>query len=245
MRRCVNVIQNMDKKYLVKISLFYMLIGILVFWKILYAAIFIPSIIIRLYERSNNSADEDTISNLESFLDFLEILSVYISSSESIETGIKKYVSVKMVQRSKNRFTNLIIYHSSDLNSDGTVFDFFKSIQNGFKDIVIISTFSRMIVLWVRTGGNIKEMIDETISNTRQQIHYRAEMQSSLSEKRMEISILSVMPYFFLFIMRYVFGDFFIDAFNTFTGILTLTVVFTVFEVSNSIASRIARIELQ
>ena len=86
-----------------------------------------------------------------------------------------------------------------------------------------ISEFAQIFSLAKRSGGNMAEIIRTSAALIGRQIELRQELRSLLAGKRMELSIMKVMPFGILFYISFSTPDYFAPLYHNAFGVAVMT----------------------
>lgn len=104
--------------------------------------------------------------------------------------------------------------------------------------------FAQIISIAKKSGGNLIEIIANTIEHLSQAIQIKEEIETMTAAKQMEKKIMSVMPYFILFYVRSTNPGYFDILYKSFAGILIATISLLCLWVADSWAERVTEIEV-
>lgn len=104
--------------------------------------------------------------------------------------------------------------------------------------------FAQIISIAKKSGGNLIEIIANTIEHLSQAIQIKEEIETMTAAKQMEKKIMSVMPYFILFYVRSTNPGYFDILYKSFAGMLIATISLLCLWVADSWAERVTEIEV-
>lgn len=104
--------------------------------------------------------------------------------------------------------------------------------------------FAQIVSIAKKSGGNLIEIIANTIEHLSQAIQIKEEIETMSAAKQMEKSIMSVMPYFILFYVRVANPGYFDVLYESFAGMLIVTISLICLWVADSWAERVTEIEI-
>jgi tight adherence protein B len=108
-----------------------------------------------------------------------------------------------------------------------------------------IQEFAEAFVVAKRSGGNIREVIDQSARFIRQKVESEEEIQTILSSRKFEQMIMNLMPFVILFYIETANPGYFATLYHNLTGILIMTICMAVYctsyLLSHKIMDKIAR----
>lgn len=104
--------------------------------------------------------------------------------------------------------------------------------------------FAQIISIAKKSGGNLIEIIANTIEHLSQAIQIKEEIETMTAAKQMEKKIMSVMPYFILFYVRIANPGYFDILYESIAGMLIATISLLCLWIADSWAERVTEIEV-
>lgn len=155
------------------------------------------------------------------FKEFISILSTLLSTGYSMENAIKeslKEISIlypkSYIQEEIQKMSNKIMIHiSPDI--------LFKDLASRC-DINHIKTFSEILTIASKSGGNLIQIILSTTSSITTQIDIYREIDISLSGKKYEFFIMAIMPIVIMIYIKLTQPGFFSPIYNNLAGALLM-----------------------
>lgn len=113
--------------------------------------------------------------------------------------------------------------------------------RSGEKDIIL---FSEVCKSAKRNGGNTAEVLLNTADRIRRGIYVEKEIETILSEKKLEMRIMEVMPFFILGYLEVTSVGYFSVCYESISGRIFMTIALLVYIISILLGQRILRIEV-
>lgn len=107
-----------------------------------------------------------------------------------------------------------------------------------------IENFADIIKVCKRTGGNLAEVIRSTSNVIGEKIETKREIETTITGKKFESRIMSVMPIFMVAILSFSSPDFMAPVFNTVAGAVVMTIAIVMFVVAFLISEKIVDINV-
>lgn len=107
-----------------------------------------------------------------------------------------------------------------------------------------IENFADIIRVCKRTGGNLAEVIRSTSNVIGEKIETKREIETTITGKKFESRIMSVMPIFMVAILSASSPDFMAPVFNTAAGVVVMTIAIFMFVISFLISEKIVDINV-
>ena len=104
------------------------------------------------------------------------------------------------------------------------------SVEKAFMGIVKkypleeIESFGEIFLYTKRLGGGYAKYLKDTADRLEERISLRSELESMIAQKKLELSIMSVMPIAILLYMRLTGGSFLTPLYHNVTGLLVMTI---------------------
>ena len=92
-----------------------------------------------------------------------------------------------------------------------------------------VSNFVSVFVAAKRAGGDSIEMIRNAVKQICEKIEVKREIEMTMSAKKLEFQVMSVVPFGIIFYMRIAFPDFVEVLYRNFLGIFVMTVCLAVY----------------
>lgn len=179
----------------------------------------------------------------EQFEEFLSCISSLLAAGYSLENTI--YEAKKEMALLYEENTDIMqeinnMCHEMELNKP--VEYLFRELANRV-DIDDITTFSEMVAISKRSGGDLIAIVRQTLSVIHSRREVNNEINTMIAAKRYENRIMNLMPVMMLIFMS-VFSAGYLDVlYNNLTGIMVMTVCIIIYGASWTIGSRIMNIE--
>ncbi len=109
-------------------------------------------------------------------------------------------------------------------------------------DIEEIREFADVFAIAKRTGGNLTEIIAETAGTISERIEVEKEIQTMLSAKRLELNIMSAVPFAIIAYVEAASGGYFDILYDSITGRVVMTICFVIYMAAYFLGIKIAEI---
>ena len=184
----------------------------------------LPIFILNLkrYKQNRNKKKEESIRQ-----EFKEIL---LSVASSIQTGYSvenAFYDAKEVLVGLYGEKSELIEDLSEMNRQVAMH---VSVEKAFMGIVKkypleeIESFGEIFLYTKRLGGGYAKYLKDTADRLEERISLRSELESMIAQKKLELSIMSVMPIAILLYMRLTGGSFLTPLYHNVTGLLVMTI---------------------
>lgn len=107
-----------------------------------------------------------------------------------------------------------------------------------------IEDFSRVFAIAKRKGGDLSQIIQNTVSIISDKIEVRREIQTMLAAKQFEQTIMNLIPIFIVFYIRSTSPGFFDPLYHNLFGICFMTVCLIIYAIAYFISQKIVNIEV-
>lgn len=131
-----------------------------------------------------------------------------------------------------------------------------KGIQNGQpieilvldfgnrSEIEEITDFSTVLAMAKRSGGNINEIIQKSIGVIEEKLDTRQEIDTLLSGKKLEVKIMTMIPFFIILYMDITSKGYFEPLYQTIGGNILMTICLAVYLAAMGISQKIVNIDV-
>ena len=107
-----------------------------------------------------------------------------------------------------------------------------------------IQDFALVFAVAKRSGGNMTEIIDRTISVISGKLEVEKEIDVQISAKRLEAKIMNMVPFFIIFYISITSPGFFDALYHNFFGIILMTVCMVIYCISYVLSEKIVNIRI-
>ncbi|MBQ6415918.1 MAG: type II secretion system F family protein, partial [Butyrivibrio sp.] len=107
-----------------------------------------------------------------------------------------------------------------------------------------IQDFALVFAVAKRSGGNMTEIIDRTISVISGKLEVEKEIDVLISAKRLEAKIMNMVPFFIIFYISITSPGFFDALYHNFFGIILMTVCMVIYCISYVLSEKIVNIRI-
>lgn len=179
------------------------------------------------------------------FKDLLYSLSSSMVAGRSLETAFKDALrDMGVIYPSQNTpIMQEISYIIRLLDTNVTVEDAITQFAER-AHIDDVESFADIVRICKRTGGNLIEVIKSTSDMIGDKIETKNEIETTITAKKFESRIMTVMPIFMVAILSAASPDYMAPVFNTIPGALVMTLAIFMFVISYFISEKIIDIEV-
>jgi len=178
------------------------------------------------------------------FKDMLEALSTSIGSGKNIPDAFKSSYDDLKIQYTDEDFilielTNILSGINNNINIEVLLVNFGE--RSGIDDIL---SFADVFDTCYRKGGNIKEVIKNTYDVINDKIEVAMEIDTVVTEKKTEHTVMTIMPVGLVTIMRVFGGGDTAKNFSSVMGIMANTIAIVIFVIAYFVGKKILDIKL-
>lgn len=178
------------------------------------------------------------------FKDALQSLSSSLHAGRSFESALKGAISDLLIQYELDSYIikelSIIVRR---LEANETVESTFLEFAER-SHIEEIESFAEILDICKRTGGNLISAIKSSTDIISDKIEVHSEIQSILSQKKLEQKILSIMPIIIILMLSMSAMDFMLPVFTEVIGRIVMTFSMGLFVISYLISEKITNIEV-
>ena len=129
------------------------------------------------------------------------------------------------------------------LNNNLTLEELLKDFgyRSGIEDI---SEFGEVFKIAKRSGGNLMEIMDNTILILEERLEVEKEIQVVISAKEMERKVMSIIPFFIIFYIQLSSPGFLDGLYRNISGIVIMTIALVLYVASFYLSEKIISIEV-
>ena len=179
------------------------------------------------------------------FKDMLYSLSSAVGAGSSVESAMSHVLSDLEQQYgdSEAMMVKELELMVSKLSMNQNIEDVFADFaeRSGIEDV---KTFANIFEISKRTGGNMVQIIRQTVSVIAEKIEIQQEMQTLLSGKKMEQRVLTVVPVALVFMLTITTDGFMEPIFTTVAGRIVATIALVMIGVSYFWSKKITDIQI-
>ena len=107
-----------------------------------------------------------------------------------------------------------------------------------------IDNFADVFVTCKRSGGDLIEVIRSASNTIADKIEIKAEIATTLSDKKMEFNVLMIMPIVMVAMLSYIAEDYMAPVFHSIAGHLVMTIAIGLFIIAYIVGKRIMNVEV-
>ena len=229
---------------IIKISILIILIVIAFYNNIYLAIIFIPFILLFPFFNKKEFINRRKKNLLLQFKDFLRTLQSFLDAGYSLENCF--YLSIKELKMLHSNNSMIVI----ELENMCKQIKMNKPIEIVFKDfadktkIDDINDFAEVFVIAKKSGGNLNNIIKNTISIINDKIEVQNDINISTAEKQFEQNIMNLLPFLIIIYMNISSKEFLISLYTTFLGRVIMTILLIIYFFSINLSKKILEIEM-
>lgn len=179
------------------------------------------------------------------FKEGLYSLSAALGAGRSIESAFEEAVKDLMILYQDEEtfvikeFDLIVKKIKMNQTVEDAVMDFANRSEN--EDV---ENFADVFVTCKRTGGDLISIIKNTSDSISDKIQIEQEIETLISEKKMEQKVLNIMPLGLIAFLSLSSGDFMEPVFTTFIGRVVMTIALALFGLSYMLSQKIMNIEV-
>jgi len=110
--------------------------------------------------------------------------------------------------------------------------------------IVDIKDFSIVFTEAVKSGGNLKEVIQNTVKIIQEKVRIEEEIEAMLKGKMLEQKVMSIIPFLIIGYLRISSGDFIGVLYHNLAGVVVMSICLVVYVTAYFMALKIVKIEI-
>lgn len=219
-------------------------VSILFFDEIVWAAVLSPYIIIYVRNKAADKNTEERRKLVTEFRDGMIAVSFSLNAGYSIENSFKEAVK-ELAELYGNEaavtvyFKEIVRRMRNNENIETVISEFAAETQ--IEDIMY---FSDVFSYAKRNGGDLISIIKNTANTIRDKVEADVQIQTALSGKKMEASLMSVMPLGITAYLRCTSPEFIEPLYHNVIGIAFMCVCLSVIVCMNAVAKKIVSIEI-
>ncbi|MDD2957341.1 MAG: type II secretion system F family protein [Lachnospiraceae bacterium] len=191
--------------------------------------ILLPGTVLYFRDRRGSQQEKRAIRMQSEFLTGIQLISASLQAGYAVENALKEAAKELVKIYDKNafavqEFTYMVRQTALNRSIESLLLDLGK--RSGLEDI---QNFAEVFMTAKRTGGDLMAIIQNTVSCIQQKQETRMEINTCLSGKRMEQSMMSLIP---LFILGYVgvTSQGFLDVmYHNLPGVTVMTICFGIY----------------
>ncbi len=174
----------------------------------------------------------------------LQSMSSALNVGYSAENALKETAKdLSLIYKKDTRIMREYTYMIHQLNMNVPLEQIWKEFADrvGQEDV---SNFVSVFVAAKRAGGDSIEMIRNAVKQICEKIEVKREIEMTMSAKKLEFQVMSVVPFGIIFYMRIAFPDFVEVLYRNFLGIFVMTVCLAVYAGAFYMGKRMIEIEV-
>ena len=174
----------------------------------------------------------------------LQSMSSALNVGYSAENALKETAKdLSLIYKKDTRIIREYTYMIHQLNMNVPLEQIWKEFADrvGQEDV---SNFVSVFVAAKRAGGDSIEMIRNAVKQICEKIEVKREIEMTMSAKKLEFQVMSVVPFGIIFYMRIAFPDFVEVLYRNFLGIFVMTVCLAVYAGAFYMGKKMIEIEV-
>lgn len=180
----------------------------------------------------------------QEFRDVILSVSANLQAGYSIENAFREsYRDINMLYGESSLMAQELFLMMRRLRNNEQLEDILMSlgVRSDVKDI---RDFAEVFRIAKRNGGSLSGMINNTAGIIQGKSEVRREIDTIISEKRMEQQIMQIMPFGMIVYISITSPGFFDGIYHTLTGVLLMSICLAVYGISCLLAEKILKIEV-
>ena len=238
----------MKRGYFVKTVFEAVLLTVLLaflFYRSTWGCLLFPVLIYLLYQKRLQSEEEEEKRLLEEqFVNGIRVLNTSLQAGLSMENAWKEVQKETELLYGKDavfykevREINASV--EMNLPLEKLVLDF--AYRNGLEDMI---SFAEIFEYGKRCGGNWKNIIDTTVMHINEKYEARKEIEVMIAEKKMEQSIMNIIPLGLLAFLQISAWDYMSVLYHNFFGVICMTICLLGYMASIMLSQKILQIKV-
>lgn len=221
-----------------------MMTGVLFYNNVLAAVIMSPYLVIFLKRKAVQQANQEKRRLVTQFRDGMVAVSFSLNAGYSIENSFREALKELITLHGRESpivgcFSEIVRRIGNNENIETVLGEYAAKTQ--IEDIVY---FADVFGYAKRSGGDLISIIKNTAATIRDKIEVDAQIQTALSGKKMEASVMSVMPFGIIAYLRITSPEFVEPLYGNAAGIVFMSVCLAVVLAVNVVTKRIVNIEV-
>ena len=232
-----------EKKALITGILYIMMIAWLFYDRVIYMIFLSPFLLIWMRKQRFRREYKKKEMLRKEFREMMISMGNSLSAGYSIENSLKTARSDLLMYQDDSMLAKELYLLINHLKMNEPVDKLLLEMAERV-ELEELHQFAQIISIAKKSGGNLIEIIANTIEHLSQAIQIKEEIETMTAAKQMEKKIMSVMPYFILFYVRSTNPGYFDILYKSFAGILIATISLLCLWVADSWAERVTEIEV-
>ena len=155
----------------------------------------------------------------DKFREAISMVSANLQAGNSVENAVRRtYSDLKGLYKENADITKEFLGISRGLDSNLVLENLLSDLGNrsGVEDIL---DFADIFTVAKRTGGNLREIITDTVDTISEKIEMKRELRILISEKQFEQKIMCIIPFFILAYIGFTSPGYFDSLYHNLSGI--------------------------
>ncbi|HHT97772.1 MAG TPA: pilus assembly protein TadB [Clostridiales bacterium] len=231
-------------QYLLKGILIALAIGILFYRNILGVVLCIPIIIFYLRQKKEEAIKKRKIKLNMEFKEAVISLQGALNSGYSIERAFTEILKdLSLIYKAESLIIKEVSYINNMIRMNQTVESALSDFAKRSK-IEDIMNFADIFVISKRTGGNIIEIIQSTITNINEKIEVDRDIRTLFASKVYESKIMELMPFIMIVYLSVFSPEFLKPLYHNAQGVIIMTILLFVYFATFIWINKILEIEI-
>ena len=178
------------------------------------------------------------------FCSAIQAISVALGVGYSAENALKEsLVDLQLLYPKEARIRKELVYMIRQMEMRLPLEQIFAEFaeRTGDDDVQIFATVFGMAK---RSGGDLIEMIRNTVWQIREKLEVQAEIEALLAAKKMEFQLMSVVPFAMIGYVKWAFPDFMSVLYGNLTGIIIMSICLGIYVFAYEWGKRMIEIEV-
>ena len=232
-----------EKKELVIGILYMVMIAWLFYDRIIFVVFLLPLLFLWMKrQRARHKYKEQELLRKE-FREMLLSIGNSLSAGYSIENSLKAAKNDLTIYQDHGVLAKELYLLTNRLKINEPVDKLLLDMAEKVK-LEELYQFAQIVSIAKKSGGNLIEIIQNTIEHLNQAIQIKEEIETMTAAKQMEKKIMTVMPYFILCYVRVANPGYFDVLYESFAGMLVGTISLVCLWIADSWAERVTEIEV-
>ena len=178
------------------------------------------------------------------FKEAIQSLSAALNVGYSVENALREVMKdLKGIYKKDARILRELTYMTRQLQMNVTSESVFEALaaRTGDEDVL---TFVTVFNMAKRSGGDTMEMIRNVVHQMSEKLDVEREIQTLMSAKKLELKVMSVIPFGMIAYLRLSFPEFLDVLYGNIIGVVIMTVCLGIYLVSYEMGRRMVEIEV-
>lgn len=178
------------------------------------------------------------------FKDALNSVNHSLQAGYSMENAfIEAYKDMAYYYGAESVIAKELLYIKAGIQNSQSIEELVRDLgeRSGVEDIM---DFANVLMIGKKSGGNLNEIIQTSVSVIEEKVETKQEIQVLISARKMEAGIMSVIPFLIILYIELTSKGYFDTLYQTLGGNILMTVCLVIYLAANSISQKIMDIEV-